>query len=81
MPPDVDLVLYCRSQNSFVSARVAAVMRKQGIPKVHVLKGGLEAWKARGLPLTDDFASTETELLRLGIKMSPPRRALPARKQ
>src|SRR5271163_3168607 len=32
MPPDLDMVLYCRSKNSFVSARVAAVMRKHGIP-------------------------------------------------
>src|SRR5277367_2711329 len=82
MPPNVDLVLYCRSRNSFVSARVAAVMRKHGIPKVHILKGGLEAWKAQGLPLTDNFATTEAELLlRLGIEMSPPWQPLPARKR
>ena len=81
MPPDVDLVLYCRSRNSFVSARVAAVMRKHGIRNVLILTGGLEAWKARGLPLTDEFATTEAELARLGIEMSPPWQPLPARRQ
>ena len=80
MPPDVDLVLYCRSKNSFVSARVAAVMRKHGIRKVHILLGGLEAWKARGLPLSDTFGTTEVELLRLGIEMLPPWQPLPPRK-
>jgi membrane protein DedA with SNARE-associated domain/rhodanese-related sulfurtransferase len=81
MPPDVDLVLYCRSSNGFVSARVAAVMRKHGIQKVHILTGGLEAWKARGLPLSDKFCSTEDALLSLGIEMSPPWQPLPLRKQ
>jgi membrane protein DedA with SNARE-associated domain/rhodanese-related sulfurtransferase len=81
MPPDVDLVLYCRSKNSFVSARVAAAMRKHGIRNVHILTGGLDAWKAEGLPLSEEFAAIEAELARLGITMSPPWRALPARKQ
>jgi len=81
MPPDLDLVLYCRSRNSFVSARVAAVMRKHGIQNVHILTGGLEAWKAQGLPLSDKFATPEVELVRLGIKMSPPWKPLPPRKQ
>jgi len=80
MPPDVNLVLYCRSRNSFVSARVAAVMRKHGIRNVLILTGGLEAWKARGLPLTNEFATTEAEFARLGIEMSPPWQPLPARK-
>jgi 3-mercaptopyruvate sulfurtransferase SseA len=81
MPPDVDLVLYCRSRNSFVSARVAAVMRKHGVQRVHILRGGLEAWKAQGLPLSDNFCRTEDALLRLGIEMSPPWQPLPPRKQ
>jgi rhodanese-related sulfurtransferase len=81
MPQDVDLVLYCRSRNSFVSARVAAAMRKHGIRNVHILTGGLEAWKSRGLPLSDEFATIEAELERLGIEMSPPWHPLPVRKQ
>ena len=39
MPMDLDLVLYCRSENRFVSARVATVMRKNGIRRIRVLEG------------------------------------------
>ena len=80
IPPDVALVLYCRSRNSFVSARVAAAMRKHGIQNVYILTGGLEAWKARDLPLSEEFASTEAVLARLGIEMSPPWQPLPTQK-
>ena len=72
VPPGVDLVLYCRSKNSFVSARVAAAMRRDGIDSIHVLAGGLEAWKARGFPVAADFAEPEAAMKRLGIKVWPP---------
>lgn len=72
MPADVDLVLYCRSKNSFVSARVAAVMRKHGIHRVHILLGGLAAWQSAGFPLSREFADAEAELERLGIEAFPP---------
>jgi membrane protein DedA with SNARE-associated domain/rhodanese-related sulfurtransferase len=72
MPADLDLVLYCRSKNSFVSARVAAAMRKKGIQRIHVLAGGLAAWKALGFPISAEFADPRAELLRLGIEMFPP---------
>jgi rhodanese-related sulfurtransferase len=39
VPPDVGVVIYCHSKNSFVSARVAAAMRKHGIQRV-------QDWKA-----------------------------------
>jgi membrane protein DedA with SNARE-associated domain/rhodanese-related sulfurtransferase len=72
MPEDVSLVLYCRSKNSFVSARVAVAMRKHGVQNIHVLAGGLEGWKALGFGLSDNFANPEEELERLGIEVSPP---------
>jgi membrane protein DedA with SNARE-associated domain/rhodanese-related sulfurtransferase len=72
VPPDVDLVLYCRSTNSFVSARVAAAMRKRGIANVHVLAGGLEAWKGLGFPLTAELVDPQAAMTRLGIKVWPP---------
>ncbi len=71
VPDDVDVVVYCRSQNSFVSARVAASMRRLGVQCVHVLKGGLEAWKAGGFPLSDELPDPNVELRRLGVEMSP----------
>lgn len=72
VPPDVDLVLYCRSTNSFVSARVAAAMRKRGIANVHILAGGLEAWKGLGFPLTAEFVDPQAAMTRLGIEVWPP---------
>ncbi len=70
VPEDVDLVLYCGSRNSFVSARVAAAMRRKGIRRIRVLDGGLDAWKAMGYPLSHKFADKEAEIARLGIEVS-----------
>jgi len=72
VPEGVDLVLYCNSKNNFVTARVAASMRKTGVPRILILEGGLEAWKAAGFPLNTDFANPILELKRLGIEMFPP---------
>jgi membrane protein DedA with SNARE-associated domain/rhodanese-related sulfurtransferase len=79
IPSDVNLVLYCRSRNSFVSARVAVAMRKHGIQNIYVLKGGLEAWKGLGFPLTEHFADMEAEVARLGIEVTPPWNHIPLR--
>lgn len=72
IPDDVQVVVYCRSKNSFVSARVAAAMRKHGIHRIHVLAGGLQAWTDCGLPLSSGFADPQAELIRLGVEMFPP---------
>jgi 3-mercaptopyruvate sulfurtransferase SseA len=74
IPEDVDLVLYCGSKNSFVSARVAAAMRKKGVHRIRILEGGLAAWKFRGFPLSMEFADPYTEMERLGVAMFPPPR-------
>ena len=79
VPDDVNLVVYCRCRNSFVSARVAVAMRKHGIHNVHVLAGGLEAWKSLGFPLSDEFADMEAEVARLGIEFFPPWQHIPRR--
>jgi membrane protein DedA with SNARE-associated domain/rhodanese-related sulfurtransferase len=79
VPGDVNLVVYSRCRNSFVSARVAVAMRKHGIHNVHVLAGGLEAWKSLGFPLSDEFADMEAEVARLGIEFSPPWQHIPRR--
>ena len=71
VPDDVNVVIYCRSKNSFVSARVAVAMRKHGIRKIHLLAGGVEAWKASGFPVSNTFADPKTELERLGVEMTP----------
>ena len=72
MPDGLDLVLYCGSKNSFVSARVAAVMRKHGIVRIRVLTGGLAAWRALQFPLSLESLDPEAEMARLGIEVFPP---------
>lgn len=72
MSPSVGLVVYCRSKNSFVSARVALAMRKHGIQNIHVLAGGMDAWQSHGFTLSSEFADPEKELARLGIEVLPP---------
>jgi membrane protein DedA with SNARE-associated domain/rhodanese-related sulfurtransferase len=72
MPDNLDLVLYCGSKNSFVSARVAAAMRKHGIARIRILTGGLAAWRALQFPLSLEPRDPEAEMTRLGIEMSPP---------
>jgi membrane protein DedA with SNARE-associated domain/rhodanese-related sulfurtransferase len=71
VPDDVNVVIYCRSKNSFASARVAVAMRKHGVQKIHLLAGGIEGWKARGFPVSHAFADPKTELARLGVEMTP----------
>jgi rhodanese-related sulfurtransferase len=71
VPDGLDLILYCSSKSSFVSARVAVAMRKHGIQRVLVLSGGLAAWKALGFPLSSTIADPNSELARLGIQVIP----------
>lgn len=71
VPDNLDLVLYCSSRNSYVSARVAVAMRKHGVRRVMVLSGGLTAWKALGFPLSSVIANPDSELERLGIRVTP----------
>jgi membrane protein DedA with SNARE-associated domain/rhodanese-related sulfurtransferase len=70
VPDDLDLVLYCASKNSYVSARVAIAMRRDGVQRVLVLSGGLSAWKALGFPLSSVIADPDAELVRLGIQVT-----------
>jgi len=72
VPDDVELVLYCGSRNSFVSARVAAVMRRQGVERIRVLSGGLAGWKALQFPTSVESLDPEVEMARLGVEMIPP---------
>lgn len=72
VPDDVTLVVYCRSTNNFVSARVATALRKRGVNRIRVLEGGLNAWKASGLNLSPTLRDPLTEMKRLGIEISPP---------
>lgn len=73
-PLNLDLVLYCDSKNTFVSARVAVMLRKRGVRRIRVLEGGLSAWRNLGFPMSITHADPLAEMERLGIKMDPPLR-------
>jgi len=49
--PDPDVVVVCRQGCS--SSLAAASLRQVGLPRATDLAGGIEAWRAAGLPLDD----------------------------
>ena len=69
VPDGIDVVLYCSSQNEFVSARVADALQKIGIRDVWVLEGGLEAWVKEGRVTTTELADGADVAKRVGISL------------
>jgi len=57
VPAGMDLVAYCDCPNDVTAARVAAKLRKRGLP-VRVLAGGFGAWLAQGLPVQEAVVVT-----------------------
>jgi rhodanese-related sulfurtransferase len=51
IPRDRDVVLYCACPNEVTSARMALLLKKNGISRVRPLVGGVAAWRARNYPL------------------------------
>jgi membrane protein DedA with SNARE-associated domain/rhodanese-related sulfurtransferase len=52
IPCDREVILYCTALHELASARVALELRRRGFERVRPLAGGLQAWHARGFPLT-----------------------------
>ena len=52
LDPGKTYLLYCRSGNRSSSA--AGVLSKLGYEKLYNLKGGINAWRASGLPVTTE---------------------------
>lgn len=51
IPADRDVVVYCSCPNEVTSARVALLLRRQGLTRVRPLLGGLDAWRDQKYPL------------------------------
>ena len=64
--PSQEVVLYCDCPAEFTSARVALALRQKGVEHVRPLAGGLQAWRARGFPVTSE------------VRISPPHMHDPA---
>jgi membrane protein DedA with SNARE-associated domain/rhodanese-related sulfurtransferase len=69
VPDDVKIILYCPSGSDTVSARAAVDLKRIGIDKVWVLEGGLKAWRAHGLPVSESLEVPEAIAERLGVKL------------
>ena len=53
IPRDRDVILYCACPNEVTAARMALLLKKNGITRVRPLVGGVEAWRARNFPVED----------------------------
>ena len=62
LPRGQDIVLYCSCPNETTSARVALQLKREGIIHVRPLQGGIEEWRALGLPM-DPVVHTEPQPL------------------
>jgi membrane protein DedA with SNARE-associated domain/rhodanese-related sulfurtransferase len=51
IPRDRDVILYCACPNEVTAARMALLLKKNGITRVRPLAGGVEAWRERNFPL------------------------------
>jgi membrane protein DedA with SNARE-associated domain/rhodanese-related sulfurtransferase len=51
LPRDREIILFCTCPNEATSARVALLLRRQGILRIRPLEGGLAGWRERGYPL------------------------------
>ena len=53
IPRDRDVILYCACPNEVTAARMAILLKRNGITRVRPLAGGVEAWRARNYPLQE----------------------------
>ncbi|TAL12483.1 MAG: sulfurtransferase [Nitrospirae bacterium] len=53
IPRDRDVILYCACPNEVTAARMALLLKKNGITRVRPLAGGVEAWRARNFPVDE----------------------------
>ena len=67
VPADVEIVLYCSSRRDIVSANAALALQRIGVENVWVLEGGLNAWREKGLPLSQLPEAPEAVAERLGV--------------
>ena len=71
VPDDVKIIVYSPSGSHTVSARAAVGLKRIGVDKVWMLEGGLKAWLAYGLPVSQFPEPPEAVAERLGVKLPP----------
>ena len=63
IPRQSDVILFCACPNEATAARMALLLRRNGIKKVRPLAGGIDAWRERNFPLEAQPALTPTGLV------------------
>lgn len=53
IPRDRDVILYCACPNEVTAARMALLLKRNGIVRVRPLAGGVEAWRTRNFPVEE----------------------------
>lgn len=53
IPRDRDVILYCACPNEVTAARMALLLKRNGITRVRPLAGGVEAWRALDFPVEE----------------------------
>ena len=51
IPRDRDVILYCACPNEVTAARMALLLKRNGVMRVRPLAGGVEAWRALDFPI------------------------------
>jgi membrane protein DedA with SNARE-associated domain/rhodanese-related sulfurtransferase len=59
---DNEVVVYCDCPNEASAAVFARKLRDQGFTRVRPLAGGLEGWRAQGLPVAREVAAADTQM-------------------
>jgi rhodanese-related sulfurtransferase len=63
IPRHGDVILFCACPNEATAARMALMLRRNGIRKVRPLAGGIDAWRKRNFPLVAQPAAVPTGVL------------------
>ena len=53
IPRDRDVILFCACPNEVTAARMALLLKRNGIMRVRPLAGGVEAWRTRNFPVEE----------------------------
>lgn len=64
IPRDRDVILFCACPNEVTAARMALLLKKNGIKRVRPLAGGVAAWQERNFPVEKMAVQETVELMR-----------------
>ncbi len=63
IPRQGDVILFCACPNEATAAKMAGLLRRNGIKNVRPLAGGIDAWRQRNFPLEPHPAAVPTGLV------------------